>query len=259
MKKKLLTLAMAAVMVVSSAVSAFAEDIDCSGWWVAHSEGVEVTEEGVEVTFTNTTYESAAANWNGPLWVLYSGTEAKVNGADYAEYWVMRGDNYGWGNAAYYNGGADINTNTADAMTAAGITWTPDADATWDNFLTDLKAGVECTATAKLVGSNAVVTFSVAGVDTTIELPVDTSKTTYLSITGELTNITNITSKSMATTDDTTPSTDDTTSSTDDTTSSSTTTTTTTPDTGDYTMVGLLLAVAAVSAVVVLKRRTVAE
>jgi len=280
MKKKLLTLAMAAVMTVSSAFAAFAEDVDCTGWWVAHSAGVEVTTDGVEVTFTNTTYESATANWNGPIWVLYSADEAFAGSgtcntaAGYNEYWVMRGDNYGWGNNAYYNtqqetdpntGAYVINTNTPNALADAGITWTADADATWDNFVTDLKSGIECKATAKLVGNTAEVTFSVAGVDTKIVLPVDTSKKTYLSIGGELTKITNLTSKSMAPAgggDDATTAgnaNDATTAGNANDATTAGTTGTATPNTGDATMVGLLLAVAAVSAVVVLKKRTVTE
>ena len=270
MKKKLLTLAMAAIMVVSSAVSAFAEDIDCTGWWVAHSSGVEVTTDGVEVTFTNTTYDTATANWNGPIWVLYSADEDFTgNGtcntaAGYLEYWVMRGDNYGWGNNAYYGteqetdantGAYIINTNTPNDLADAGITWTPTTnEVDWTAFLTSIKAGAECKATAKLVGNNAVVTFSVAGVDTKIELPVDTSKKVYLSIGGELTKITNITSKSMASSTDATTAGSD---ATDATTAGSTTTTT--PDTGDSTMVFALVAVAVAAAVVVLKKRTVTE
>ncbi len=275
MKKKLLTLAMAAVMVVSSAINTFAAtvaDVEASGWWVAHSAGIEVTEEGVEVTFTNTTDASAANNWNGPIFVLYSadaafaGSDADTTTADtvntvagYNEYWVQRGDNYGWGNATYYGVTGDLNTNLADALTTAGITWTPDADAVWDNFLTDLKAGVECKCTAKLVGDNAVLTFSVAGVDAQIELPVDTSKTTYLSISGELTTITDIEYSAMASAGADTDTDADTNTDSDADTNTNTNGGATTPDTGDSTMVVALAVVAMVAAVVVLKKRTVTE
>ncbi len=239
--KKFFAVAVATVMTLAMSVSAFAAaDVDCSGWWVAHSEAVEVTAEGVEITFKNTTEEGASQNWNGPIWVLYSADEAFAGGAGisntpgYTEYWVMRGDNYGWGNAVYYGVTGDLNTNTADNLTAAGITWTPDADAVWDNFLTDLKAGADCKATAKLVDGKAVVTFSVAGVDTKIELPVDTAKKTYISLGGELTDLTNIEVKAMAKD---------------------------TPATGDFTAVlpVALVAVAAMAVVVVMKKRTVTE
>ena len=172
-------------------------DLDCPGWWSAHTEGIKVTEEGVTITFTNTTYESATGNHNCPLFILYTGDEAKVQGAGYCEYWVHRADNFGWGNNGYYGVTlADetfFNTNFLDNLTAAGISRNGFyTDTCWDTLLTDLKAGCECIVYAYLEGNNAVVTISCAGVVNTMTLPVDTTKDVYLSLTGELCTLSNI-------------------------------------------------------------------
>lgn len=197
--KKILTIALVLVMLSVCALPVFAAektlpDLDCSGWWVAHSEGVEITADGVEITFTNTTYESAAENWFGPLWILYTGDEAKVNGAGYVEYWVQRGDNYGWCVASQYYG-VDLNRwSDAAALAEKGISFT-DAFAEgfdWANFLPALKAGAEVKITAKLDGSNVLITTEVGGITNNATLPVDTSKPVYLSLSGEMTKLTNI-------------------------------------------------------------------
>ena len=176
--KKILALAIAVMMICVCAISVSAAqttlpDSDGTAWWVNHTEGVEVTEEGVEITFTNTTYADATGNWNGPLFVAYTGDEAKVNGAGYVEYWVTRGDIWGWGNAAYY--GAN--------MAAAGITFTTNLDETWgswEQFLATLKAGAEGKITAKLVDGKLEATMTIAGATSTVVLPAMPGRTLFL-------------------------------------------------------------------------------
>lgn len=175
------------------------DDIDCTGWWTAHSTGVELTETPTTITFTNTTYATAANNWNTALWVLYTGNEAKVNGDGYLEYWVHRSDNFGWGNAGYYTAAlpADTFLNTAfpDNLTANNIGWVGQfADGCWENWVADSQAGLDGTIVGYLDGNgNAVVSISYHGVTNTLTMPVDTTKPVYLSLTGELTKLTNIT------------------------------------------------------------------
>lgn len=203
--KKILALAIAVMMICVCAISVSAAqttlpDSDGTAWWVNHTEGVEVTEEGVEITFTNTTYADATANWNGPLFVAYTGSEAKVGGADYVEYWVTRGDIWGWGNAAYYGVTGDltpdVNNATAVAnMAAVGITFTTNLDeswGSWDQYLTALKAGAEGKITAKLVDGKLEATMTIAGATSTVVLPVDTTKPVYISLFAELAKLTNI-------------------------------------------------------------------
>lgn len=205
--KKLLAILLAVAMIMGLALTASAKettlpDVDCTGWWAAHSDGIEITEDGVTITFTNTTYADAPdtnengdpCNWYGPMWILYSGEEAKVGGTGYSEYWVHRGDNYGWCVAAHYYG-VDLNRwSDATALADKGISFT-DAFAEgfdWANYLPTLKAGTNVTITAKLEGTNALITTECAGVTNNATLPVDTSKPVYLSLSGELTKLTNI-------------------------------------------------------------------
>lgn len=203
--KKILTIALVLVMLSICALPVFAAekalpDLDCAGWWTAHSEGIEVTAEGVEITFTNTSYEAAASNWNCPIYILYTGEEAKVNGAGYVEYWVTRGDAYGWGNAACFGVTGDLNTDVNNAaavanMAAAGITFSStgiDGWVGWENFVAALKAGGPVKITAKLVDGKAHVVFEINGLQSTLDMPVDTTKPVYLSLSGEMTNLTNI-------------------------------------------------------------------
>lgn len=170
-------------------------EVDCSGWWVAHSSGVEVTKEGVKLTFKNTTYDSATANWNGPIYVLYTGNEPLVNGDGYVEYAVMRGDLYGWT--------PTCNTAETDKWTAAGHTFTANGadfdEAGWAEWLKGLKAGQNCTVTAKLVDGGVQVKMTVGKAVSTATYKVDTTKPVYISLGGELCKLTNIEAASMDT------------------------------------------------------------
>lgn len=188
MKKKLLAAALAGAMVLGSATTAFAattvtgDTVDCTGWWANFTPGYEVDADGVDVTFTNTTYATAEQNWNGPIVVVYSADNGEVNGEGYVEYWVGRGDGYGWT--------GEINTNTAEAMEAAGITFTPGTVS--DTYLAELKAGAECEVKASMADGKAIVEFTSGTCITTVSVPVDTYTKTYVSIGGELTFLSNI-------------------------------------------------------------------
>ena len=107
MRKKIFAVALAAVMTVTSAMSAFAleTELDCTGWWTDHADGIEVTAEGVEFNFKNTTYaevDATAHNGNGkvenydtPVIVIYNsadGVIGKLGDAGYTEYVVIRSE-----------------------------------------------------------------------------------------------------------------------------------------------------------------------
>lgn len=179
---------------VSEGISAQAlEDINCTGFWKAFTEGVEIDTVGVEITFTNTTYADASGNHNGPIWVLYNAALNRVNGTGYTEYWVQRGDNYGWAGA--------VNTGTPDALAAAGITYEgvlDDSWGSWETFQAALKAGAEGKLTAVREGDKVTVTTEIAGVISTVSIPVAAGQPAYLSLSGELTRLTNIKVKSLA-------------------------------------------------------------
>lgn len=207
MKKKLLTVALAATMVMGSVFSAFAAtEVDCTGWWVAHSDGFEIDADGVEVTFKNTSYDTAAANWNSPAIVVYTGDEAKVNGTGYTEYAVIRSDNFAWAPDGINGANTPIGTdgkfivNTGDGKAnwdAAGYTiestGVPADDAEWATWFAANKAGVDCKVKATKSGSNVVVEFTNGTITSKTTIPVDASKTIYVSLTGELCKLTNIT------------------------------------------------------------------
>lgn len=191
--KKMLALAIVAVMMFACTVGAAAAqkslpDLDGTGWWTAHTEGIEVTEDGVEITCKATAYETAECNWNGPLYVVYTGDEAKVNGAGYTEYWVCRGDAYAW----------TITANTLDGLEtlrAAGYDFSStgvEGWVGWENFVSALKAGTDCKISAKLADGKVTVVMEACGLQSTSVIPVDSSKPVYLSLSADTATLTNI-------------------------------------------------------------------
>lgn len=199
--KKMLAILLAVSMIMGLAISASADtgSVDCtSGWWQNHSEGIAVTADGVTVTFdsvSNLDADGAFQNWYCPVVIVYSSDDGSVTNADwkgytapnYVEYWVQRVDNWGWGGAGF-----DW-VNTLGDLASYGITYSCTwGDTAWDNLWTALQGGVSGTITAKLEGSNAVVTFSCADITSTVSIPVDTSKTVYVSLSGQCCSISNI-------------------------------------------------------------------
>lgn len=200
MKKKFLAFGLTAAMVLGSAFSAVAEDIDCTGWWAAHSAGVEITTEGVEIDFHSQTYDTAEVNWDTPDYVVYAADSEFEGGAGisdtagYTEYFVMRSDNYGWKGAA--------NTHDMEALAAAGVsvesTGVPANDTEWAAWLAANKEGVDCKIKAtKTADDKVVVEFTNNGLTSTATITVDAEKTIYLTVTGELCKVTNLTTKAI--------------------------------------------------------------
>lgn len=137
---------------------------DCStAFWGAHSETWEVAEgESVSKTFKN--YSSTLNNWNNFVVVLQNVADAHSadDNAEYAEYGVVRADNYGWG-AGYDN------------------IATAECDYNWDTFTTDLDRS-DVTVTVTNNGSTADVVAEV----TTAEGKTYTQKYTGIAIDGDL-------------------------------------------------------------------------
>ena len=190
--KKILALAIAVMMICACTVSAFAAekplaDVDSPAFWGAHSEGIEITAEGVDISFLSTSYAEAASNWEGPMYILYTADEAKVNGAGYVEYWVQRGDNWGWNSTA--------NTGDMAALNAMGVTMVGTCDnwdALWANYVANCKAGCEVKIHAALEDGKAVVTMELQGLKMVTSVPVPADKTVYLSLSGEKAKLTGI-------------------------------------------------------------------
>ena len=264
MKKKLLTVALAAVMVVSSAFSAMAEQVatdttfdgtkkaDGSAAWASGGTGVTfpVTDEKVTVVFHNDAFtDSVAADANdktgnpGDNWDNFI---LETIATDDAAGWTARADAFSW---TY----GDNTTNVP--TTVATTSW----DTVWDNFAT-LTDDTDVTLTVTKTDANTVeyyMTFASdasawekyvvtypAGVPANLEFQVGAD--------GGIVTLKSVTFGSSSTDTTTAGS-----GSTETTTAGGTTTTT--PDTGDSTMVLALVAVAVAAAVVVLKKRTVTE
>ena len=162
-------------------------ELDCEGWWTAHTSGIEVTDSGVALTFKNTTYSSAANQWEIPVVVAYTGDEAKVNGAGYDEYVVIRGDAYAWTTKA-----ADANTGAGlAAWNNLGYTFQSNAS-TFDTWLADNKAGTNCKVQAVKKDGKVIIETTVGSVTSYTTFPVDAGKKVYISLSGEKCKLTNI-------------------------------------------------------------------
>lgn len=162
-------------------------ELDCEGWWTAHTSGIEVTDSGVALTFKNNTYSSAANQWEIPVVVAYAGDEAKVNGAGYDEYVVIRGDAYAWTTKA-----ADANTGAGlAAWNNLGYTFQSNASV-FDTWLADNKAGTNCKVQAVKKDGKVIIETTVGSVTSYTTFPVDAGKKVYISLSGEKCKLTNI-------------------------------------------------------------------
>ena len=162
-------------------------ELDCEGWWTAHTSGIEVTDNGVALTFKNNTYSAAANQWEVPVVVAYAGDEAKVNGAGYDEYAVIRGDAYAWTTKA-----ADANTGAGlAAWNNLGYTFQSNAS-TFDTWLADNKAGTDCKIQAIKKDGKVIIETTVGSVTSYTTFPVDAGKKVYISLSGEKCKLTNI-------------------------------------------------------------------
>lgn len=181
--KKTLALALVVMMLCVCAFSVSAAEttlpnLTTQGFWSAHSDGVAVTEDGVEITldFQSTGENGVFSNWHAPSVVVYYGTEAKVNGADYAEIAVIRSDAYGW-------------TPTAPFWGPNG--YGEDA-AAWAAWLEGCKNGAVAAVSAQLADGNAVVTLTANGMSNTYTFPLEEGKDVYISLSGEFCAMSNI-------------------------------------------------------------------
>lgn len=111
-----------------------AED-NSAAWWTAFSNYFRIPANG-NMKFKFTNHTSGAGNWNN--WCFCLCTDAERNGSDYAEYFVIRSDLYGWGDS--YGSG----------------TWTNEGYGDWDTFRADME-GAEVTVTVQRNGATVAV------------------------------------------------------------------------------------------------------
>ncbi len=134
-----------------------------TAFWTEFSDIVAVPSgESVTTTFTNWT--SGLNNWNNFVCILQStadGHSAEDN-ADYAEYGVVRIDNWGWGSGY-------------DNIAVAESDWN------WDTFVDDVDG-----ATVELTVTNNGDTADVVAVVTSAAGAVHTQKYTGIAVTGDV-------------------------------------------------------------------------
>ena len=101
--KKLFTLIAMACMAIGAQAqdnSTVGLEDNTSGWWTAFSDYYTIAPgKTLHLEFVN--YSSKVENWNN--WVAVVTTAAERGADGYTEYFVLRADNYGWGDR--YNGG----------------------------------------------------------------------------------------------------------------------------------------------------------
>lgn len=202
MRKKLLTLALSATMIIANVVTSFAatKDLDCTGgWWTAHSEGYEVDADGLTVTFHAKSVDTITGNWNGPSLVFY-GADEKFTGewtpnADtgvminntavgYTEYVVVRTDMMAVCDVSSYYG-VTKDSFAADFGTTIGGSFERTKEPDWANWQTNLKAGVECTVNATRNGNVITVVYNLGDLTSTTVFTVDAADTVYMSVQGD--------------------------------------------------------------------------
>ncbi len=173
----------------SSAVS----DVDASGWWVNHSEGIALADgTKTTITFTGTTYADYYDNWDTPIYVVYSADEAFAGGegisdtAGYTEYYVMRADVYGWGDNGNYT-----TVNTPED---------------WSVWVEESQKGTTGTITAVRNGNYVLIDYVYGDInsensyaESITSIYIGDTDNAYLSLTGEYCTVTDI---AYETTDD---------------------------------------------------------
>lgn len=95
----LLSLATAATISIAAQAqtSTVGATDNSDGWWAAFSDSYEVP-AGSLLTYSFTNHSDKAANWHN--FILVTSTAARATDG-YSEYFVLRADNYGWGNSDY--------------------------------------------------------------------------------------------------------------------------------------------------------------
>ena len=152
---------------------------DCFGWWTAHSDGIEITEKPVTITFDSISYPEAKESWHAPLIVLFSSFDKLVNGVLYKEYGVIRCDNYAWKDAAY---SLSVDGSQTDE-------W-----GDWSKWLEANKTGVECRISAVRDVDSVKISMYNHGsvVEATVGIPMGETLPVCLSLSGELCYLSNI-------------------------------------------------------------------
>lgn len=201
--KKILAGALAGVMAVASSTVVSAnttvtDELDCPAWTVGHTDGVLITEEGIEISFKTKTYDGqltdyfdeahpniATSEWHGPLYFAYTGTDKVWGNDNYKELFWARCDTY-----AYANGNNALFANQwgGDNL-PEGFTWKTvgaptSGDNMWADFIAANVAGTTGSLVAKRTDDVISIEFTVADVSSTVTFPVEVDEV-YVSLGGD--------------------------------------------------------------------------
>ena len=162
------------------------DDLTSTTWWDNHTAGIKI-EEGRTYTFNfDVKTSDNSKSYYGMNYVVYTGTEAKVNGGGYTELFVGRSDNYGWIGAK----------NTAEGL-PEGYTYKVNKTYEESKWLTDyaaaLKAGSKGTLTATMDDGTLIVVLEVEGAKNTLTYKASKDVPTYISLFAEKATLSNIT------------------------------------------------------------------
>lgn len=155
-------------------------NLDCIGWWTAHSDGIEIGATPVHITYNTISYQQARENWHTPLIVVFSALDQNVGGIAYNEFTVTRSDGFGW------NTGADGFSFESEFTNEWGD---------WNAWLARNKKGVlNCEITAVRIEDTIIITQMNSGVTvkSIIQVPISNSLPVCIALSGELCSISNI-------------------------------------------------------------------
>ena len=153
MRKKIFAVALAAVMTVTSAMSAFAEtkaELTSSDPFV--NTGDEKLEGDFDITYTFHTASTLAANWDTFAIEFYS--DAVETGSTGKGFLTLRADAYGWWAEGWL-------ADSVEGQTDVNANWTGN-DAGWDTWMTDV-ADADVTINAKRAGEVISVEYAIKG------------------------------------------------------------------------------------------------
>ena len=137
--------------------------LTCGAYNTAFTDGFEITEEGIDISFKSKTTSTDNVNWITPNYYLYTNSTNKVelDGLSYRGYFICRADLFGM---------IGLTKNTATLPAGWSFTTTQGVD--WATWLNGCKAGAECNLKAKLVGDNVEIEFTVNGITSKAVIPV---------------------------------------------------------------------------------------
>lgn len=128
--------------VVNNSGNYIGNEDNTTGWWSEFSDSY-IIEPGYNYNFKFTNYGNSSQNYYNWLLVVANGTgHSTTDRSDYAEHFVLRADNYGWGggyNAGNLSNNYDWNTFKTD-MTNAAV----DMDIQFNNGVLTMTSIITC-------------------------------------------------------------------------------------------------------------------